>query len=615
MLPLKMNPRGIGPKISWLPLTVALVGVTHCSPSHRTFGTSPSVDGGAGTASGGNDGAGVAGQTSSVGGTRTGSGGVPDSSAAGLAGDDGTSIGPGGAGATSVEDGLACQADANCANGHCVDGVCCDTACVGCNACSNALTGQDNGKCAPVVSGQDPHAACADETATNQCGNDGTCDGKGSCSKVASTHLCAAAACSSDGKSFLSATTCNRDGSGACTTATPQDCAGFPCTATGCAKPCATNTDCSATSYCVTSTGKCAARKQDGSPAVNTYECTSGSVADGVCCNGPCTGQCQSCKQTPGVCKAVTTPRTACGGSGTCGVMKCDGAHADCVLPGNEVACPASCSSDLSAKITSACNGAGACGAAQSTACNAQYCKAGQCVAKLANNTGGCTTDTVCSSGNCSVSPTASTMCCAAGSSDCSQGCYNLLSDAKHCGNCSTICGPNNSCSSGSCRCTAGSTLSCGTCPSWDFESNTTEGWVNDTLATNVVSPVSLPTPPGAPFAGSHSLAFAVSHIGPGPLNSGVVVPLCADTGTSTDITGVSFYLYLDGPAYQVSKYDRAFGGGIHFLDLTDQFAAKQWIPISGTFNSIPGTELELFFEPSADWSGTIYIDQVQLAH
>jgi hypothetical protein len=222
---------------------------------------------------------------------------------------------------------------------------------------------------------------------------------------------------------------------------------------------------------------------------------------------------------TPRSVKAVTSLRSSCGGSGTCGTMKCDGTHADCVSPGNEVSCPSSCSSDLTAKITATCNGSGACGAGQSTACNAQYCSGGQCVAKLANNTGGCTTSTMCSSGNCSTSPSAGKMCCAASFANCSQGCYDLSSDAKHCGSCASVCPANNACSSGSCRCSVGTKLSCGTCPSWNFESNTTEGWINDPSFNDdeypPVHPTTLPTPSGAPFSGSsYSLAFGVNLLG-----------------------------------------------------------------------------------------------------
>lgn len=585
---------------------------------------------------GSGDGSGGAGRIGEAGaaGTPNEPGGAPDLDSGGVAGEGGMSVGQGGASDGEAGDagallpnGVTCQAGTDCASGNCSDGLCCNTACSGCSACSNALTGQDNGTCAPVVSGQDPHNACAVETATNQCGNDGTCDGAGACSKVPSSHVCTAAGCSSDGKSFVPASTCTDDGK--CSSAPPQDCGGFPCSPTGCAKPCTANTECGGGNYCDTAASKCAARKSDGTPATNTYECTSGFVADGVCCNNACTGQCQSCKQTPGVCKAVSSPRTSCGGSGTCGTMKCDGAHADCVLPGNEVSCPATCSGDLSTKIASTCNGSGACGAGQPTACNGQYCNGGQCIAKIADNTGGCSTNIACSSGNCSTSPSAGTMCCAPNLANCNQGCYNLSSDAKHCGSCAAGCEANNRCSSGKCQCSGGAKLSCGTCPSWDFESNTTEGWESDPAAGNAVSPTVLATPSGAAFTGSHSLAFIASHIG--TQSAGVILPFCGDVGTSTDITGFSFYLYLDGPAYSVSKYDyaRLWGGGsdadtgagVNFLNFPDGLPSKKWIfvsialPVNGGPASVSASNLKVQLWPTADWSGTVYIDHVQFTH
>lgn len=596
-----------------LPLFLALCWVvTDCSSHARDFSTGPGGSAGVGNESGGASGSGeVAGaQTAGT----TNSGGTSGMDSGGMAGEGGMSVGPGGAsdgGAGTLRDGLACKGGSDCVSGNCVDGLCCNMPCDGCNACSNTLTGQDNGQCAPVLNGQDPHAACADETSTNQCGNDGTCDGAGACAKVPSTHICAAAHCSSDNKSFIPASTCTSGGK--CSVVTAQDCAGFPCTATGCAKPCTSNTDCSATNYCDTTTHKCVVRKADGSPATNTYECANGFVADGLCCNNACAGQCQSCKQTPGVCKAVSTPRTSCGGSGTCGTLKCDGAHADCVLPGNEVSCPATCASDLTAKLTSTCNGAGACGTPQAVACTAQYCSGGQCIPKIANNVGGCSTNVACSSGNCSTSPSAGTMCCAASLANCSQGCYNLSTDAKHCGTCAMACGANNACASGKCQCAGGAKLSCGTCPSWNFESNTTEGWVNDTNTSSNVTPAAKPTPPGAPFSGStYSLAVVTSLAGQGQAGAtvaAIVVPLCASAGTTADITGFSFWMYMDGPAYTSGKeFAQTDAGGIAMVPVS-----KQWVSVTASFATASASYLQLYFNPGAAWSGTIYIDQVQI--
>jgi len=595
-----------------LPLFLALCWVaTDCSSHARVFTTGAGGSAGIGNESGGAGGIGEAAGTATAGTTH--SGGSSNLGRGGTAGEGGTSIGPGGAsdgGAGTLIDGFACKADTDCTSGNCSDGFCCDMACTGCNACSNDLTGQDNGKCAPVLNGQDPHAACADETASNECGNDGSCDGKGACSKVASTHICAAAHCSSDNKSFIPATACTAKGQ--CSVATAQDCAGFPCTATGCAKPCTANTDCSTGNYCDATSRKCVATKADGASATNAFECASGFVADGVCCNNACTGQCQSCKQTPGVCKAVTTPRTACGGSGTCGTLKCDGARPDCVLPGNEVSCPTTCSSDLTAKLTSTCNGSGSCGTLQPVACTGQYCSGGQCVAQIPNNTGGCTSNVACSSGNCSTSPTAGKMCCAANLSNCSQGCYNLSTDARHCGTCAKACDANNACASGKCQCSGGPPLSCGTCPSWNFESNTTEGWVNDTNTSSNVTPGVKATPAGAPFAGStYSLAIPVTLAGqgqPGAVVAAVTVPLCANASTSADITGFSFYLYMDGPAYTAGKeFAQTDVGGTSMSPVS-----KQWVQVSASVSG-SASYLQLYFNPMAAWSGTIYVDQVQI--
>lgn len=87
--------------------------------------------------------------------------------------------------AASTEDGSnigsplggACDADATCDSGYCVDGVCCDLRCDGgCQACVAALTGADDGQCAPVRAGEDPADACD----AGPCGS-GTCDGHGAC--------------------------------------------------------------------------------------------------------------------------------------------------------------------------------------------------------------------------------------------------------------------------------------------------------------------------------------------------------------------------------------------------------------------------------------------------
>jgi hypothetical protein len=170
---------------------------------------------------------------SAGGGGQVGTTGAVDSSSDGVGGasPDAASDAP-----AALPNGSACQADGDCTHGHCVDGVCCESTCGGCKACSNALTGKDDGTCAAVASGKDPHDACEDETAAKQCGNDGTCDGEGACRKVGSNHVCAKGSCNSDGNTFTSATTC--DGKGECTIAAPKSCGQYQCADTGCLVTC-----------------------------------------------------------------------------------------------------------------------------------------------------------------------------------------------------------------------------------------------------------------------------------------------------------------------------------------------------------------------------------------
>jgi hypothetical protein len=210
--------------------------------------------------------------------------------------------------------------------------VCCESACAACNACAAELTGKSNGICAPVLAGQDPHSTCEDETSTNECGHDGSCDGAGACRKAGVGHLCAAATCSDN--SFTPAATC--DGNGTCIAGTPEPCGIYPCEPSGCARTCASHADCGSGSYCKTASATCVAKGPNGTPASDGLECLSGIVADGVCCDTACAG-CRACSGAPrtsgiaGQCLPVIAgedPHEACDASGeVCGADgACDGA-------------------------------------------------------------------------------------------------------------------------------------------------------------------------------------------------------------------------------------------------------------------------------------------------
>ena len=265
--------------------------------------------------------------------------------------------------------------------------------------------------------GKDPHDTCADETATKPCGNDGTCDGKGACRKVGTSHVCIAASCSADEKTFTPTTTC--DGAGACTTATPQPCGLSQCTTTGCLQNCTTASDCASNSYCNTSVtpSVCAAKKTPGQPAAQKAECTSNFVADGVCCDQDCTG-CKACtaalnKQpsaSDGQCLAVLAGEVGhgtCTASPPCGLDgKCDG-NGGCRYPAAGTSCASNaCSADHSSQTTNACDSTHACAATTAGCKNGLTCDSTTGLCKSSCSTDGdCTAGKFCVSGACALKP------------------------------------------------------------------------------------------------------------------------------------------------------------------------------------------------------------------
>lgn len=316
--------------------------------------------------------------------------------------------------------GTPCTGNGDCTSGVCLDGICCSGPCSGCNACANTLTGASDGTCAPVLAGKHARGICKDETATDECGNDGTCDGAGACRKVGTSHVCKQASCTAAGV-FTPKSTC--DGAGKCKTPATEDCAPFQCGADGCLKSCTKNDDCNtSTSYCrITSgtTGTCTAKNPNGTSAAQGYECTSGIVADGVCCDQACTG-CRACSGSPltsapaGQCSNVVAGQvahTACTASGTtCGLDgKCDGAGSCRYSPAEGSSCddPANlcitgrvCQSHTcTAGTTKACTAPSECHTTTGATCTPAT---GQCSYPNASNGSSCTGDgSLCSTHAC----------------------------------------------------------------------------------------------------------------------------------------------------------------------------------------------------------------------
>lgn len=380
--------------------------------------------------------------------------------------------------------GASCSAGAQCASGYCVDAVCCDGKCDGqCESCKE--TGSV-GKCKAVTG-----APLATRTA---CGGTGVCKGYcdgingKACAFPDSTSICTPASCT-DGKA-TTASVCN--GSGACTTPATSQCPSNLCGADGKCSGSCTTTSCPAGTYC-DSTGTCAKTLELGASCSSGTQCASGFCVDGVCCNGKCDGQCQSCKATGsvGTCKTIqgapVSPRAACGGTGKC-TAQCDGTNAAaCTYPDSSTVCtPASCTAG---KVTTAsvCNGSGNCTASTTNACPSNlcaadgvscaesctstscsagsYCGAGGACTPTIDDGKPCSGDIQCTHGHC-----VSGICCATTCGtcrSCATGVCNLLPVATPCtiGTTAGVCdntGTCNACSPGA-SCTTGINIECQT--------------------------------------------------------------------------------------------------------------------------------------------------------
>jgi len=261
----------------------------------------------------------------------------------------------------------SCSSGQQCTSGYCVDGVCCDSKCDGqCQSCRE--TGSV-GTCKAIKG--DPittRTACG---GTGIC--KGQCDGTGTaCAYPTDSTVCTQAACTA-GKA-TSASVCN--GSGACTTATTNQCPSNACGTDGKCTGSCTPSSCLTGTYC-DSTGACTKTLDNGAKCSSAGQCTSGNCVDGVCCDGKCDGTCESC--STGTCSFTSTPRTSCTGTGKCAGY-CDKANTKtCTYPGSSTTCSdQSCSGGVRTN-PSLCDGKGVCPTATTTNCDTKLCSGSDC--------------------------------------------------------------------------------------------------------------------------------------------------------------------------------------------------------------------------------------------
>ena len=302
----------------------------------------------------------------------------------------------------------ACTSGADCASGFCADGICCDSACAGpCQACTAARKGSGgDGVCGAVPANTNPRGLCVvDAGYPNSCKSDGMCDGAGSCRSFAVSGVgCGATSCSSvssGASNGASSSTSTCDGGGTCAKVATT-CGAFACSdATHCGTSCTADAQCIATAHCVG--GVCIGKGANGASATDPSACASGLLADGVCCNTACTGICEACNvdtTTAGTCTAVTGKGAhgSCAGATSadpCSATVCDGTvRGSCAgFVGPTVPCRAGSCASSNATSAASCAGTGSCPAIESHSCGNYACAGTDCGAQ-------CNADTDCSTGS-----------------------------------------------------------------------------------------------------------------------------------------------------------------------------------------------------------------------
>lgn len=514
--------------------------------------------------------------------------------------------------------GQECSAGSNCATGFCADGYCCDKACDGqCESCG------ENGKEGVCVA-----VSGAPRGTREVCVGDGPCQGEcdgltgGACMYPGNSTECSQATCT-DGEATPAA---QCDGSGRCSSVTASTCVSGTCDGAACAGSC-TETSCADGAYCATS-GACEQLKALGQSCSAAAQCASGNCVDSVCCASACEGQCQVCVSTGSCVRnssgAPTGGRQGCNGVGTECQGACDGSSDSCAYPDVTSVCgEMSCSGDSSQMNYKTCDGMGSCSLNASDECSSStYCLGAGCVAKKGDGNA-CSVAAECSSGNCTTdASTDSSLCCASGLSNCDSSCVNLQSNEQHCGSCSEVCGANYSCKAGHCECN-GTTLSCGKCGDWTFESGNTEGWLElqdpnlsgGAQGNSVTGVTAKPNPSGS----GQVLEVTVESMGSYGAWS---VQLCSSGSADVQqrVFTANVYVEVDSGnfAFDTSLQLHVWNGTSSSQNYLlngdiDWTEPNKWAQVHATITLPSATHIGFYFLPGNNFNGRVYVDNVQI--
>jgi hypothetical protein len=313
-------------------------------------------------------------------------------------------------GAAPRQPGFPCDRAAACDSGFCVDGYCCDVACDpadSANRCSACNIAGSEGHCSFALDGTDPRNLC-DQSVVSTCGQDGQCDGKGSCRRYGAGTLCGAASCANG--TLSAPPSC--DGNGRCVAGSGTvSCAPYDCASSGggCATTCTASGGCAQGATCNAS-GQCDGKSGLGGGCASGGDCQSGYCSQKVCCESDCSGTCRSCNQTgaAGFClfvaagqdpldQCTASTRTSCGLDGACdGMGGCRNWQAGTPCAGRV------CNGDFTV-APRFCSGSGSCLLGTATSCMPYTCNAasGVCFGQPCSSDGQCSGKNKCKKGQC----------------------------------------------------------------------------------------------------------------------------------------------------------------------------------------------------------------------